>query len=280
MKPACMYWSRRDAGGTANALALNLLFCGAVMLCLVQPAASASPRDDRLFQYSIINALLIGLYDGELTIGELARHGDTGLGTVNGIDGELVALEGRFYHVRADGRAYPLPPEARTPFAVVNFHQPDAEHRLPSGLDYQALCSHLEGLIHNGNGFQGFRIDGHFESIEVRSEPKQTRPFRPLAQVISEQQVVFTYENIDGSLIGFRTPPFAAGLNVPGYHFHFISAQRDRGGHVLALRTRDGRIGIDEVAGIRLQLPTGREFAEAELSSGSSSDLKRVETGK
>ncbi len=57
-----------------------------------------------LFQASTIAALLEGAYDGDLSFAKLAEHGDLGLGTLNGLDGEMVALEGRFYRADVEGR--------------------------------------------------------------------------------------------------------------------------------------------------------------------------------
>lgn len=45
-----------------------------------------------LFQYSTLEALLGGVYDGEVTVGELLTHGDFGLGTFNSLDGEMIIL--------------------------------------------------------------------------------------------------------------------------------------------------------------------------------------------
>ena len=51
----------------------------------------------KLFQYNTLNALFAGLFDGSLTIGELLKHGDLGIGTLDSIDGELVVLDGKAY---------------------------------------------------------------------------------------------------------------------------------------------------------------------------------------
>ena len=46
-----------------------------------------------LFQASTVSALLDGAYDGDLTFADLASQGDTGLGTLNGLDGEMIAVD-------------------------------------------------------------------------------------------------------------------------------------------------------------------------------------------
>ena len=39
-----------------------------------------------------------------------------------------------------------------------------------------------------------------------------------------------------------RSPAWVGGLNVPGYHRHFLSDDRTVGGHVLDCRAREGRV--------------------------------------
>src|SRR6478752_2893720 len=77
-----------------------------------------------LFQASTIGALLDGAYDGDLTFAELAEHGDLGLGTVNALDGEMIAVDGEFLRVDAAGDVHPVAAEERTPFAVVTWFEP------------------------------------------------------------------------------------------------------------------------------------------------------------
>src|SRR4028118_424870 len=83
-----------------------------------------------LFQTSTIDALLHGEYDGDVDFEELGGRGDFGLGTLEALDGEMVALDGGFYQVKADGRAYEIEPRARTPFAVVTFFEPSISRTL------------------------------------------------------------------------------------------------------------------------------------------------------
>jgi len=67
-----------------------------------------------IYQTSTMAALLDGVYDGDVTFAEIAKHGDFGLGTFNQLDGEMVAVEGHFYHLRADGTALTYDPSSRT----------------------------------------------------------------------------------------------------------------------------------------------------------------------
>jgi len=207
-----------------------------------------------LLQTSTIEGLLEGNYDGDVTFDELAKSGDFGLGTLDALDGEMVALDGAFYQVRADGRAYPVGGRTRTPFAVVTFFEPGPPQELEGPLDLAGLCSVVDGLIGETDGCCAVRVDGSFERVRTRSVPRQRRPYPPLAEVV-EGQPTFELAGVGGSLVGFRFPDYARGLNVPGYHFHFITEDRAAGGHVLALRLVGGELRVDREADLRLELP-------------------------
>src|SRR3954453_23671012 len=114
-------------------------------------SAAADPPDasslHEVFQNSTINALLEGVYDGSMTYGELRRHGDFGLGTFNALDGEMIAFDGDFYQVKADGVAYPVADGQRTPFASVLFFRPTHTRPLSGPLDYEHFQTLVDGLM-------------------------------------------------------------------------------------------------------------------------------------
>ncbi len=242
-------------------------------------AATGNPQDDGLFQYSTTRALLAGLYDGDLSIAEASHHGDFAIGTVNAIDGELIAFDGHFFRVGSDGHAHRLGPDTRTPFIVMKHFQQDLESLLPDPLDQSGLVQNLDTLLSSANHFHAIRIRGHFRSVVTRSEPRQTPPYRPLAEIMAEEQVTFELGEVEGTLVGFHSPSFVEGLNVPGYHFHFLTSDEERGGHVLALVSVRGRISIDTAHRLELQLPEGRPFADANLHDDRGKELDAVERG-
>ena len=185
-----------------------------------------------LFQASTIGALLDGTYDGDLTFAELAEHGDLGLGTLNGLDGEMIALDGRFYRADADGAVAEVPADARTPFAVVTRFSPTVDALLTDLLDHDALLAALDALVPAGTASCAIRLDGEFELVRARSVPRQSPPYRPLTEVVAEQHV-FELTDVAGTMLGFRFPAYVEGIEVSGYHLHFVDDERGRGGHVL-----------------------------------------------
>lgn len=230
-----------------------------------------------LYQVSILDALMQGVYDGETSLGELARHGDLGLGTVNGLDGELVGLDGHFFRVGTDGRAVALPPETHTPFALVTHFTPTVSAAVPEGLDLAGLDAWLALLLPPANHIQAVRIDGRFASLKLRSVPRQTPPYPPLSAALT-QQVTFEYHDLDGSLIGFRFPAYAQGINASGTHFHFLDAGRTLGGHVLALVTGGpAQAAVARIDRVVIDLPNDPAFAAAALGHERTGGANAVE---
>ncbi|MBF0621179.1 MAG: acetolactate decarboxylase [Magnetococcales bacterium] len=261
-------------------LCMIVLFQAFIVGCASMPAnkqMTDNQSPDTLFQYATINALLAGLYDGDLKINALAEKGDFGLGTFNTLDGEMVVLDGIVYRVSIDGKARIVAVDDQTPFSTVAFFQPDSAFTLPAGLDYNALKKKLDDQANEPNRMVAFRVDGLFQAMKVRSVPAQSKPYRPLAQVVKDQ-AVFDYQNIRGTLVGFRLPAMMSGLNVPGYHFHFLDDTRQLGGHVLSLSTgTNNRTQVDVLHSFHLQTPVSSEFGHYVTGKNTKKDLHRVE---
>jgi acetolactate decarboxylase len=235
-------------------------------------AAAPSARAEEAYQVATISSLLAGGYDGDTTVGEMLRHGDFGLGTFNGVNGEMIVLDSRVYRGTTDGRAHLVAWSERTPFAVVVAFHPRGSMPVVEGQSLEQLHAALDALPYSASRVLAVRIDGHFQSIQVRSEPKQTPPYRPLAEVIQEQQVVNTLTEVNGTLIGFRFPTATSSVNVAGWHFHFLTTDKARGGHVFTLTTGAGRAFVQEFSDLRIRFP-----AQAPASSAGAEAIKAVE---
>src|SRR3954466_14755868 len=97
-----------------------------------------------LFQASTIGALLDGSFEGDVSFAELAEHGDLGLGTLNHLDGEMIALDGAFYRADVDGLISEVPPDQRTPFAVMVPSEPVLEFDLEGFVGQDALLAEID----------------------------------------------------------------------------------------------------------------------------------------
>ena len=230
-----------------------------------------------LFQASTIGALLEGAYDGDLSFAELAEHGDLGLGTLNGLDGEMIALEGCFYRADVDGNVSEVDAAGRTPFAVVARFKPTIDARVEGPLGHGDLLARLDELTPPGAASCAIRLDGRFDLVRARSVPRQHPPYRPLTEVVAEQHV-FELRDVAGTMLGFRFPDYVEGIEVGGYHLHFISEDRARGGHVLGSRCSQAlRARLDPSSELHVELPPGVELADPDLASATHDAVEAVE---
>jgi acetolactate decarboxylase len=205
------------------------------------------------FQAETLDALMDGRYDGDASIGDLLAHGDHGIGTTQGLGGELVVLDGRAFVVDGDGLVAPVAPSTSTPFAVVCRFAPSASVDA-AGLDLAALHDRIDALAPSGADVLAVRVDGRFADLRLRSVHAPTRPYPPLAEVTAHQ-TEWSVTTAEGTLVGFRFPDATAGVEVPGYHLHFLSEDRLVGGHVLAATLVGGTIAVDGVDELHVELP-------------------------
>jgi acetolactate decarboxylase len=232
-----------------------------------------------LFQASTIGALLDGAFDGDLSFAELGEHGDFGLGTLNHLDGEMIALDGEFFRADVDGVVNPIGGEELTPFAVVTHFEPAVDVELDQALGQAELLARIDALIPEEASSCAIRLDGGFELLRARSVPRQEPPYRPLTEVVADQHV-FELRDVEGTMLGFRFPAWVEGIEVAGYHLHFLSADRRRGGHVLDSRAAPGlRLRIDPADDLHVELPPRVELADPNLAAATHEAITRVETG-
>jgi acetolactate decarboxylase len=250
-------------------LALCLAWCLAT-----GPLQAAEPG--RLFQTSTLQALMAGVYDGDLTFQTLARHGDFGLGTFEALDGEMIALDGVFYQIKADGRVSPVAGAMKTPFAEMTFFKAGRTHMIEMPLNYQQLLAFIDKLLPSLNLPYAIRVEGFFTSVKTRSIPRQQKPYPPLA-VAAAKQAVFELANVKGTIVAFRYPAYLAGVNMPGYHCHFITADRRAGGHVLDCRVEGATVAAAALPNFSLHLPDSQEFLQSDLTGDRRQELEKIE---
>ena len=232
--------------------------------------------DDVLFQVSTIDALLQGVLDGFFTFEDLKAHGDFGIGTFDSLDGEMIALDGDYYQVKADGVAYPVQSNMTSPFSTVTYFQVDQTVAVKNASNFTELSRQLDEELPSRNAFYAMRIDGTFPYIKTRSVPKQGKPYPRLADAVKNQSV-FEFHNATGTVVGIWAPEFSEGLNVPGYHFHFITEDRKAGGHILDLQVDEAEAKVDITAGFAMQLPTTGDFYNVDLTQDLQSELETIE---
>ena len=232
-----------------------------------------------LFQASTIGALLEGAYDGDLSFTELAEHGDLGLGTLNHLDGEMIALDGEFFRADVDGEVTPVGPGEKTPFAVVTRFEPTVEGEVSAGLDHEDILAALDSMARPEASSFAVRLDGRFATVRARSVPRQAPPYRTLGEVVADQHV-FELTDVEGTMVGFRFPAFIEGIEVAGYHLHFVNEERTRGGHVLGSRSSGPlRARIDPSDDLHIELPPTIDLTDPDLAAATHAAIDAAERG-
>lgn len=228
-----------------------------------------------LFQVSTSAALVQGIYDGAVTVATLREHGDLGLGTFEHLDGEMIALDGEFYQVRGDGSVRVAQDAAQSPFAVVTRFAADDEISLAGPMDLAAMCEAIDRRRGSNNAFYALRIDAHFDHLRVRAACKSAEGV-PLVEAASHQ-AEFEFSDLRGTIVGFWAPAYSAAFSIAGYHFHFLSADRARGGHLLRCAIDGARIQLQREGNFQVALPESAEFLKSDLTRDPSADLDRAE---
>lgn len=235
-----------------------------------------SVQQNFVTQVSTIDALFSGLYDGNINLSQITKHGDFGIGTFDKLDGEMIILDGVVYQIKADGKVYQPAKNLTTPFfTVTKFEEPDSSFTF-SSTTFKEFEKSSDDLINNKNLFYAVKVNGNFKYVKTRSVPSQTKPYKPLSEV-TKNQSLFEKENVSGTIVGFRFPQFASGINVPGYHLHFISDDKTFGGHVLDLSFENCKVEILPLYNFKMMLPESSEFGEADLKKNRTEELNKVE---
>jgi acetolactate decarboxylase len=242
----------------------NIVFALIVALALFgcQGDAKSYTTPTTLYQYSTLSTLLRGVYDGDLESSSLTKHGGFGLGTFNGLDGEMIVYEGSVYRVSSDGVARVVKEDSKIPFgAVVNF-QADKTITVDKELNCTQLKSYIDHLLPSQNLPYAIKIEAQFEYIKTRSVPKQNRPYPPLSEVVKHQSI-FEFVEQKGTIIGFKMPSYSGSINAQGYHFHFLTDDKKAGGHLLECRLKDAILELDFIHQWNIEFPYDREFYDA-----------------
>ena len=260
-------------------LSLTLIIIISTLCCVNQGKKNNLENKDILYQYSTLEALLEGIYDGDMTFGELREHGDYGLGTINSLDGEMIQVNGKFYQVKVNGIAYPVADNEKTPFAIVTFFDIDKSIKINDALDYNQFTDYIDNNLPTNNLFYLIIVEGNFDFIKTRSVPRQEKPYVPLINAIEEQRF-FEFNNVKGTLVGFRIPDYIGAMNVPKYHFHFLTEDKKAGGHVIELRIHDQEVYIDYTNCFYMTAPDNEDFYNLNSGNDREEEINIIEKGE
>lgn len=228
-----------------------------------------------LFQVSTSGALVAGVFDSEITVRSILEHGDFGLGTFADLDGEMVVLDGHAYQVQGSGQVSEASPEAGAPFAVVTQFAPQIDIVIDPVGSFDELKQQCDATRKSGNIFYALRLDGNFKKMRTRAVKPPAAGSRLVDA--AKAQSVFDFTDIDGTLVGLWSPGFSSAFSVAGYHFHFLSSDRQHGGHVLEVEAGKLALRVEALSDFHLALPSSERFLKADLSKSTAEELAYAE---
>jgi acetolactate decarboxylase len=228
-----------------------------------------------VFQVSTSGALVAGVYDREVSVRAILEHGNFGLGTFANLDGEMVVVDGHVYQVKGSGQVLEAPGDAGAPFAVVTWFEPETDVSIPPVDGFKDLQTQCDGFRGSGNIFYAIRLDGFFKRVRTRA----VKPPEPGTRLIdaAKAQSEFNFADIEGTLVGLWSPGFSSAFSVAGYHFHFLSADRQHGGHLLDVAADSLRLRVEALTDFHLALPESEAFLKADLSKNTAEELAYAE---
>jgi len=239
-------------------------------------AQADHPDDHAAFQASTVAALINGNLRGDLTIAELLQHGDLGLGTVDLLDGELMIVDGVAWVARSDGRVEQVDDATTTPFAVTCRFTADQSGPLRPATSFAGVAAQIDALAPPRTACLAVRITAAVTYARLRSVPPQRQASPTLAEAIAAQ-TIFEARTINATIVGFRFPVDAEGLEIPGWHLHLLADDRSIGGHVLDLAVSSGQIEIEHEDDLHVEIPAGVDMGTIGHDPQRAAYLRRVE---
>ena len=207
----------------------------AALAAAVSHAAFGLPQHGHIRQTEIVKDLFEGHFESATTVAQAFKGALLGIGVAEAVDGEVVAFDDTVWRVPVDGIPVVAEPALGLPFSVVAFGGTEITETVPTGTDFAGLTALIDGVLkaagqHHDHCVAAIRVDGTFTEMLLRSEPRQTPPFRPLTEVL-DHEVQFPFATWAGTLVGFRFPDVNDQVVIPGLHLHGVGADRRSGGH-------------------------------------------------
>ncbi len=238
------------------------------------------PDIQYMYQVSTLQALATGYTRSVVNVGELLKHADTGLGTFEDVDGEMILLDGICYRATEDGTVLTAPEDKGVPFCAGTRLLDKRTFIIEETDSIDELKKLLNVRIEEDFGLNSMhvvRIDGDFKKICARSESGYKSQHVSLKDVLGKTQRDFFFDDITGSLVCLYFPDYMDGINAPGWHLHFVSSDSRFGGHVFDLKLIRAKARMDKISRIDIRLPDSPAFDTYSLKEVSQEEIKEVE---
>ncbi len=215
---------------------------------------NSDQKQNILYQISAFNVFSAGNFEGNTTYAELAKHGDFGIGTLNSLNGEMIALDGKFYQIPTDGAPRQIISSEKTPYATVTFFRSNRSFQVANITSYSQLTTDINSTLTNYNAIYAIKVHGFFDLAKTRSVSAQNEPYPTLTEAV-KNQTVFVLNGVEGTAVGFYFPNCMDGVDVAGYHLHFLTDDHLSGGHLLECNIKNAIVEIDQINNYYLQIP-------------------------
>ncbi len=258
---------------------LALAMMAGLMFGSVGYASPVVAERESLNQVALLQSLAQGYFGGTVKVRDMRSLGDVGIGTFEGLNGEMIMLDGTVYQALGDGRVVVADDQEAVPYATVTYFDNDVSVRLSDVKDKAAFEKILNEEVKEcgENSFYMIKLHTEFSSVLFRSEYGSQKPYPTLVEALKGKQTEFTAKNIKGTLVGLYCPNYMSGLNSTGWHFHFISDDRKQGGHILELSLKQGIVEFDKTDKFTMILHDDKEFHEMNLAKDMSKDIRSAE---
>ncbi len=240
-------------------------------------------KSNKIYQVSTLQALALGYTRPVVTVQELLMHGDTGLGTFEDVDGEMIVVDGKCYQAKQDGSIIVADNSAGVPFAVAGNTENCRNFKIEEKKDIDAIKLELTLRIEEDFGLNSIhiaRIDGWFNAIHARAGAAYHSQHISLKDILSQTQKDFCFEQIYGTMVCVYYPDYMDGINASGWHLHFVSEDRTLGGHVFDVSMKSGDCQLQKIDRIEIQLPREAAFDTYSLKEASNDEIAKVEQGR
>ena len=117
------------------------LLAGTLLFNTASTSAAPAPIKDRetIYQVALLQSLAMGYFDGSISVKDLKTHGDTGIGTFEGLNGEMIVLDGVVYRANQDLKINVMGDKETVPFSNVTFFDKDFSVKLSNVADKSAI---------------------------------------------------------------------------------------------------------------------------------------------
>lgn len=195
-----------------------------------------------IYQISTFKKLLQKQFAGLVNLSSLKYFGNFGIGTLEGMDGELILSENSFYSANQNFDVHEPELTMQSPFFILTRFSPSSfsNYQVNNETDFFKKIH----LAYSCGDLMAIKAVGKFDKLTLRSGEKKHPPYPELENIL-KTTVKREFEKIEGTLVGFYFPHSFNGMTQENFHFHFISGNRKIAGHLLGFTKAKLKTTID-----------------------------------